>query len=291
MSWSEWVLGASMFTIMLGMGLTLQAEDFRRIATAPRATIVGTSLQLLVMPIIGIAIAQYFGLSSALSSGIVVLAACPGGMFSNVMVHLARGDTALSVTLTATATLITLVTLPLWIDFSLSTFFAVGVDRVEIPVLETALRLGTLTVLPIAIGMWIRLRWPEQRESSKRLTAIGTLGIVCAVVAQGAERPSLPIEEMLTSIPPVGAFALAAMLVGVAIPLMFRIPPQQSITIGVEMVVKNTLLGMVLVGQTLEFESIIPILAFGIFQTPAGLLLLVGWRLTERRKLVARTAD
>ena len=139
MPWSDWVLGLSMFTIMLGMGLTLHTEDFRRIATAPRATIVGTALQLLVMPMIGIAVAQAFELSSALSAGIVVLAACPGGMFSNVMVHLARGDTALSVTLTATATLITLVTLPLWIDFSLTTFFAVGVDRLEVPVLETAL--------------------------------------------------------------------------------------------------------------------------------------------------------
>jgi BASS family bile acid:Na+ symporter len=104
----------SMFTLMLGMGLTLQGDDFRRIATSPRATLVGTVLQLLVMPIVGMAIARFFGLSQVLSSGIVVLAACPGGMFSNMMVHLARGNTALSVTLTATATLVTLFTLPLW---------------------------------------------------------------------------------------------------------------------------------------------------------------------------------
>jgi BASS family bile acid:Na+ symporter len=289
--WSELLLGMSMFTLMLGMGLTLQGDDFRRIATSPRATLVGTVLQLLVMPIVGIAIARFFGLSPVLSSGIVVLAACPGGMFSNMMVHLAKGNTALSVTLTATATLVTLFTLPLWVQFSLSLFAVDGTAPLDMPVIDTALRLGMLTVLPIAIGMGSRIRWPELAGREQRLTWIGVIGIVVAVTMQGVERPALPIDEMLTSIPPALAFAVAAMVIGVAIPLLVRIPPRETITIAVEMVVKNTLLGMVLVGQTLEFEAILPILAFGIFQTPGGLLLLVGWRTLEKRGVLTPAAD
>ena len=289
--WSELLLGMSMFTLMLGMGLTLQGDDFRRIATSPRATLVGTVLQLLVMPIVGIAIARFFGLSPVLSSGIVVLAACPGGMFSNMMVHLAKGNTALSVTLTATATLVTLLTLPLWVQFSLSLFAVDGTAPLDMPVIDTALRLGMLTVLPIAIGMGSRIRWPELAGREQRLTWIGVIGIVVAVTMQGVERPALPIDEMLTSIPPALAFAVAAMVIGVAIPLLVRIPPRVTITIAVEMVVKNTLLGMVLVGQTLEFEAILPILAFGIFQTPGGLLLLVGWRTLEKRGVLTPAAD
>ena len=289
--WSELLLGMSMFTLMLGMGLTLQGDDFRRIATSPRATLVGTVLQLLVMPIVGIAIARFFGLSPVLSSGIVVLAACPGGMFSNMMVHLAKGNTALSVTLTATATLVTLFTLPLWVQFSLSLFAVDGTAPLDMPVIDTALRLGMLTVLPIAIGMGSRIRWPELAGREQRLTWIGVIGIVVAVTMQGVERPALPIDEMLTSIPPALAFAVAAMVIGVAIPLLVRIPPREAITIAVELVVKNTLLGMVLVGQTLEFEAILPILAFGIFQTPGGLLLLVGWRTLEKRGVLTPAAD
>lgn len=289
--WSELLLGMSMFTLMLGMGLTLQGDDFRRIATSPRATLVGTVLQLLVMPIVGIAIARFFGLSPVLSSGIVVLAACPGGMFSNMMVHLAKGNTALSVTLTATATLVTLLTLPLWVQFSLSLFAVDGTAPLDMPVIDTALRLGMLTVLPIAIGMGSRVRWPELAGREQRLTWIGVIGIVVAVTMQAVERPALPIDEMLASIPPALAFAVAAMVIGVAIPLLVRIPPRETITIAVEMVVKNTLLGMVLVGQTLEFEAILPILAFGIFQIPGGLLLLVGWRTLEKRGVLTPAAD
>ena len=289
--WSELLLGMSMFTLMLGMGLTLQGDDFRRIATSPRATLVGTVLQLLVMPIVGIAIARFFGLSPVLSSGIVVLAACPGGMFSNMMVHLAKGNTALSVTLTATATLVTLFTLPLWVQFSLSLFAVDGTAPLDMPVIDTALRLGMLTVLPIAIGMGSRIRWPELAGREQRLTWIGVIGIVVAVTMQAVERPALPIDEMLASIPPALAFAVAAMVIGVAIPLLVRIPPRETITIAVEMVVKNTLLGMVLVGQTLEFEAILPILAFGIFQIPGGLLLLVGWRTLEKRGVLTPAAD
>jgi BASS family bile acid:Na+ symporter len=289
--WSELLLGMSMFTLMLGMGLTLQGDDFRRIATSPRATLVGTVLQLLVMPIVGMAIARFFGLSQVLSSGIVVLAACPGGMFSNMMVHLARGNTALSVTLTATATLVTLFTLPLWVRFSLSLFAVDGTAPVDMPVIDTALRLGMLTILPIAIGMGSRVRWPELAGREQPLTWIGVTGIVVAVTMQAVERPALPIDEILTSIPPALAFAVAAMVIGVAIPLLLRIPPRETITIAVEMVVKNTLLGMVLVGQALEFEAILPILAFGIFQTPGGLLLLVGWRTLEKRGVLTPAAD
>ena len=112
-SLTDAAMGVGMFALMFAMGLTLGTDDFRRIAKSPRATAVGTSLQLIVMPIVGIGLSTALELSPLLSTGLIVVSACPGGLFSNMFVHFARGNTALSITLTATATLVTLFTLPL----------------------------------------------------------------------------------------------------------------------------------------------------------------------------------
>jgi BASS family bile acid:Na+ symporter len=278
---SDILVGGSMFALMFGMGLTLTAADFRRIMETPRPTIVGTLLQLMVMPLIGLAIARAYSLPPLLTAGLMVLAACPGGMFSNMYVHVARGHTALSITLTATATLVTLFTLPLWVRFAL-----VGVSEpgttIEMPVLDTALQLGTLTVLPVALGMWMRSRRPESVDWEKRLSISAMVMIFVGVTIDGLDRPDPPMAEFVQSIEPVAWFVAAALVIGTLIPALFRISARDGVTIAVELVVKNTLLGIVLVSQALDFEAIVPILVFMMFQTPAGILLLVGWRMLAR---------
>ncbi len=283
LSATDIALGAGMFILMFGMGLTLSLADFRRIATSPRATIVGTVLQLLIMPVVGLALANYFELSPILSTGILVVAACPGGMFSNMFVHFAGGNTALSVTLTATATFITLFTLPLWVRFAITTFSAGDAATIVMPILETALRLSTLTILPIVIGMICRARMPELANWERRFTMSGVLLIGVSVAFEGGSQPDIPIDEFITSIAPAFAFAIAAMAIGCLVPTLFRIPARETVTIAVELVVKNTLLGIVLVGQALDFEAVLPIFAFAAFQTPGGLTLLAGWRFLKRR--------
>jgi len=245
----EIVLGGAMFTLMFGMGLTLGADDFRRIATSPRATIVGTVLQLAVMPAVGIALAYAFDLSAILSAGTLVVAACPGGMFSNMYVHLARGHTALSITLTATSTFVTLFTLPLWIQFALTTFSADGAAPIEMPVLDTALRLGMLTILPVAVGMGVRHRWPDTTGWERKLSVSAAIVIVGGTILESTSRPEIPIDEFVTSLAPTATFALAAIVIGIILPPLFRISARDTVTIAVELIVKNTLLGIVLVGR------------------------------------------
>ena len=280
--WIDLGLSVGMFMLMLGMGLTLVADDFRRIATDPRATIVGTVLQLLVMPLVGLALANIFDLTPILAAGLVVVAACPGGMFSNMYVHFAKGNTALSITLTTTATVVTLFTLPLWVQFALTLFEAHDGGAVEMPVLETALRLSALTILPVAIGMFLRARNPAALRWERRATIPGAIIIVLGAALGTSSNPDL--DKIIESIAPGAAFAVSAMTVGTIVPLLFRIPARDAVTIAVEMIVKNTLLGIVLVAQVLDFEAVLPIFAFAVFQTPGGLLLLVGWRLLERRR-------
>lgn len=282
--WIDLGLSVGMFLLMLGMGLTLVTDDFRRVATNPRATVVGTLLQLVVMPIVGIFLANLFALPPILAAGIVIVAACPGGMFSNMYVHFAKGNTALSITLTATATLVTLFTLPLWVQFTLTLFEAQDGAAIEMPVLDTALRLSTLTILPVAIGMVARARNPNALRWERRVTIPGAIMIVLGATLGAGSNPDIEASQFLVSLAPAAAFAGSAMAIGMVVPLLFGIPARDAVTIAVEMIVKNTLLGIVLVAQVLEFEAVLPIFAFAAFQTPGGILLLVGWRWMERRR-------
>lgn len=279
----ELALPIAMFTLMFAMGLTLATDDFRRVVGNPRTTVVGTLVQLVVMPIVGMLLATVLGLSPLMSTGLVVVSACPGGMFSNMYVHLARGNTALSITLTATATLVTLFTLPLWVQYALTSFTPGGAEPIDMPVLDTALQLGALTILPVGIGMVARHWRPSLAALERRIALPSVVVIIVGAASQGASRPDIPLEAFLEGMYAAGCFAAAAIAVGVALPAVFGVSARDTVTIAVEMIVKNTLLGIVLVSQSMGFEALIPIFAFAVFQTPGGIVLLVGWRVLERR--------
>ena len=112
------VLASSLIIIMLGMGLSLVADDFKRIIVYPKAILVGLVNQLIFLPLIGFGIVVVFPLAPEIAIGIMILAACPGGPTSNLIAHLAKGDTALSVTLTALSSFITILTIPFIVNFA-----------------------------------------------------------------------------------------------------------------------------------------------------------------------------
>lgn len=171
----------TMFGLMFGMGLTLTPADFRRVLSVPKAVIVGLFLQLLALPAIGLGLAINFELSAMLALGLVAVAACPAGTTSNIVVHMGRGDTALSITLTATATLVTLFTLPLWINYSMSVLGGTE-TAVQMPILSTALQLGSFTFLPVTLGMFARSRWPVLIPHELKISKISTVAMIIAFV-------------------------------------------------------------------------------------------------------------
>ncbi|MEA5580622.1 bile acid:sodium symporter family protein [Nodularia harveyana UHCC-0300] len=145
-------LPLALFIIMLGMGLSLTPEDFKRVVIYPKAVITGLVAQLIMLPIIGFGIASLFPLEPELAVGVMILAACPGGPTSNMVTFLAAGDVALSVTLTAISSLITVFTIPLVVNFSMQTFLGQG-TTLQLPFLKTVLQIAVITLIPVAIGM------------------------------------------------------------------------------------------------------------------------------------------
>jgi len=145
-------LPLALFMIMLGMGLSLTLEDFKRVVIYPQAVGLGLVAQLMVLPIIGFAIASLFPLEPELAVGVMILAACPGGPTSNLVTFLAGGDVALSVTLTAISSLITVFTIPLVVNFSMQTFLGQGTN-LQLPFINTVLQIAVITLLPVTMGM------------------------------------------------------------------------------------------------------------------------------------------
>ena len=146
------LLPLALFIIMLGMGLGLTPNDFKRILIEPKAVLIGLAAQLLLLPIVGFIIASLFPLQPELAVGVMILSACPGGPTSNLLTYLAAGNVALSVTLTAISSLITVFTIPLVVNFSMQQFAGASVS-LQLPFLQTVLQIAVITLIPIAFGM------------------------------------------------------------------------------------------------------------------------------------------
>jgi len=269
-----------MFGLMLGMGLTLTLDDFRRVVSIPQPTLVGTLLQLVAMPIAGLGLARAFALEPILAVGLVIIAACPGGVMANVLCHMGRADTALSITLTATATAITLFTIPLWVR--LASVAETG-GNVGMPLLETALNLGGFTILPVAIGMVVRPTWPSLARREQWITRASTAAIIVAltVEAMGSEEP--PIAAFRASWRPALLLLAAALAMGLGIPLLLKLGGRAAATIAVELCIKNTVLGLFVATQSLgSLEAGVPVAAFMTFQLPVGFGVLALYNVWRR---------
>ena len=251
---STMFLAASLIIIMLGMGLSLVMDDFKRIIIYPKAIFVGLVNQLILLPLIGFAIAISFPLTPEIAIGLMILAACPGGPTSNLITHLAKGDTALSVTLTALSSFITLLTIPFIINFALIHFLDEG-QMIQLDVVETITRIFIIIIIPIIIGMLIR-RYREKFALRMANPVRKASGIVIALVIIGIlikER-----ENIVSYFQQAGIVALvlnvSTMLVGYYSARLFKIKDKRAISISIESGIQNGTLAMsiaiVLLGST-----------------------------------------
>ena len=140
--------------IMLGLGLGLSLKDFTRILRVPRDFFVGFFSQLLILPIVALCVAIILNLSAPLAVGLMIIAAAPGGVTSNVLTKFANGDVALSISLTAVTSLISIISVP-FIVINSANFFGVAVSN-DISIIGIALKMALVVTVPVIIGMIIR---------------------------------------------------------------------------------------------------------------------------------------
>ncbi|HWG94117.1 MAG TPA: bile acid:sodium symporter [Mycobacteriales bacterium] len=277
-------LPLALFVIMVGIGLTLTADDFRREARAPRGVVVGTLAQLLLMPLLGFAVALLLDLPAALAVGLVVAASCPGGSTSNVIAHLARANVALSIVLTVLASLGTILTLPFFVGRALDRWGSEGdlADvAVSLPLDRTLGLLVGVVLLPVAIGMAVRRRSRDRAlRLEKAVSAFG--GLVLALLIVGiAVSVRDRLGELLAAAGPAALLLNAGGLaVGWLVATGARLPVADRLTTAVELGVKNTTLGLLIAITVLGSDEIaVPSAVYGLLMyVSAGLLIAYGRR-------------
>jgi BASS family bile acid:Na+ symporter len=233
------VLASSLIIIMLGMGLSLVMADFKRIFLYPKAILVGLVNQLLILPLIGFAIVMVFPMAPEIAIGIMILAACPGGPTSNLIAHLAKGDTALSVTLTALSSFITILTIPFIVNFALVRFLDEG-QMIQLNVLQTIAQIFIIIIIPITIGMVIR-RYSEgfaiRMASPVRIASafVIALVIIGIVIKERANFVSYFQQAGIAAL----VLNVATMVVGYYSARLFGIKDKQALSISIESGIQN----------------------------------------------------
>ncbi len=240
--------------IMLGLGLSLTLDDFKRVLNYPRAVLIGLFCQMILLPAVAVGVAHLFNLPPALAVGLMLLAAAPGGATANLFSHLAKGDVALNITLTAVNSLLALFTLPLIVNWSLVHFMGEG--QVIPMVFDKVLQVFVIVLGPVAIGMAVRRSTPETADRlDKPVRILSALFLVLVIAASVAkERAHLADYFQQVGLAAL-TFNLVSMAVGYMIPRLFGVLTKQAISIGMEIGIHNGTLAIYLANQILKRDD------------------------------------
>ena len=141
--------------IMLGLGLGLTKQDFTRVIKTPKDFLLGLVSQLIILPIVAFILIKFLGTSPEIALGVMIIAAAPGGITSNILTKFANGDVALSISLTAIISILSIITVPL-IVFNSADLIGISFESEDINITNTALKMALVVAVPVFIGMIIR---------------------------------------------------------------------------------------------------------------------------------------
>jgi BASS family bile acid:Na+ symporter len=275
---SKVFLPLSLAIIMLGMGMTLIVSDFTRILKKPKDILIGLTNQLILLPIIGFSLAIAFNLSPVMAVGLMILATCPGGPTSNLITQVCRGNIALSVTLTAITSILSVLTIPFILSYALEYFGTDTNVTIKLPILDTILQIMVITIIPISIGMLIRrfkIKFAKRLEKSMRIasTIIFALVFLAVLAANfsiiGKAMREVGLVTLLLNIITMGFGYVTARL--------FNLNLKSAISITVESGIQNGTLAFVIATSILNnVEMGIPTGAYAIWMfITAGILMWV----------------
>lgn len=270
--WIVWGLGV----IMLGMGLTLSFEDFRRVFALPRAGIVGVVCQFVIMPGLGWLVGRALGLAEidpSLAVGLILVACCPGGTASNVIAYLARANVALSVMMTTASTFAAIALTPLLTKWLAGTL-------VEVEALKLCLDTTKVVLVPIFLGLLVNRFVPAVGRAllpvSPLVSVIAIVLIVASVIGQNREL-ILAANWRLLAAPAllhIGGFGL-----GYAAAKLLRLDESASRTVSIEVGMQNSGLGTHLANRNFPGSAAaVPCAISAVYHSLIGSLLAGYWR-------------
>jgi len=278
------LLPLALASVMLGMGLALVPEDFRRIGRDPKAVMVGLLSQMVLLPLIGALIVWLVPMPPAIAVGLLVVALCPAGPSSNLTTYLAKGDVALAVSLTAFSSAITVLTIPVLANLALRTLLGAQTE-ISLPIGATMLQILLITLVPTASGMALRQRWPAtsarlERRVSGLAAGLLVLIVVTLLVQEGGKLPDFIVKAGLGVVLLNGLGTLAGYLAG----RLSGLPLPQQITVAIEVGIQNCTLAIAITAGLLKNpEMAVPGALYALWMNGVGLAAVhVGRRSTQR---------
>lgn len=270
-------LPISLGLIMLSMGMTLKAVDFKRITEKPKAFIIGITAQMLLVPLLALLLLQFFHLPPLLAVGLLILSFSPGGTTSNLFSYMAKGDVALSIALTAVASFITPFSIPFLTELALHSQMGENTD-VIIPVGLTMKRLLVVTIVPVLLGMALRAFKPLWADKVQpfihKIAVVLFLAVIFSMIFKlaGKMPQFLPQIATITSV-----MIVLAMLAGYLLSRFAKLNAQQVKTNTIEIGMQNGGMALIVTQGVLNNPtmSLVPVIYGLIMLIPVIIFVII----------------
>lgn len=261
------ILAIALIFTMWGMGLSLVIQDFKRVLKEPRTIFIGLLNQLVFLPLIAFLLLKIIPASPEVAVGIMLISACPGGPTSNLLSLLAKADTALSVSLTAITSVLTIFTIPVIVNIGLENFAGEG-QTIRLNVVKTIGQMLVVVILPMVIGMVIRHKnaaFAAKMGKPIRIVSVVLLALIIIGIVIKEK------DNILDFFAAAGILALllnvVTMVFGYSSAKLFRLGNKQAATISIETGIQNGTMALAIAGTILH-ES-----AYGIAPAVYSLLM------------------
>ena len=275
-------LPVSLAIIMFSLGIGLTFADFKRVFTNFKAFGVGAFCQVIIVPAATFAVVTAFGLSGELAAGFMLLSLCPGGVTSNVISKFAKGDVALSVSLTAVVSLLSILTVPIAIVWTVSYFM--GDQAPEISVASVAIAMFVITAVPVAIGVTIRhFAANAANRIEPAVSMLAGVLFVVIVLAAVAANWSLFTENLARLGPALIVMNVVLMLLGLGIATVMGLNLLERRTVSIEAGIQNSTVAItlapIIMGTTAGFPVLsLPGAVYGITMYAVALPFVLAYR-------------
>lgn len=273
---TEILLPLAIAFILFTLGLGLSLDDFRRVVVMPRGVTIGLVNLIILSPLMAFALAVVFNLDPVMAVGLVLLGASPGGALANMLTHLAKGETALSVTMTAISSITAVVTIPLFFTLA-NDYFGAGASLAVSEMWSVVLRTFLITVVPLSLGMYVRSRAPEAVEAKRSTLSKVAVGVFIVVVLGAVASEWDLIRDNFTRVAAAAlALNLVAMTVSFTVSKVARLSDRQATAISLELGVHNGTVAIAVatiissVSPDIGEALVIPAAVYSLFQFATG---------------------
>ncbi|WP_159839942.1 bile acid:sodium symporter family protein [Nocardia sp. CY41] len=266
------LLPLALALVMFGLGLTLTTDDFARVLRYPKAAVIALACQMVVLPALCLGLVYLFGLEGALAAGMLLLAASPGGASANLFSHIAGGNVALNITLTAINSVLAVFTMPVVVALSYALFLD-GAGSVGLRP-EKFAQVFAIVLVPVAIGMVVHRRFAEWSRRMRGAVKILSVVVLALVVAAGVGSNLDTLSEHIGELSAIClSFAVISLAVGYFVPRVLRVEADQAIASAMEIGVHNAALAIAVAASVLDNETMaVPGAVYGVLMNiPAAI--------------------